>query len=843
MTRGARRPWGALLLAGALACGRAEAQVTPCMVSGRDSARLWSAPLDRVVMLRSSGASLRTALDLVAARAGVRLSYSSDLLPLDRVACVPQSALPLGTMLTALLQDAAVTPMSSGGTQVVLAPIGARTGMPVAARTATLDRVVVTGSAAGASQRSLPYAIDVLQGRELRGAAAPTLASSLNGSIPGLWIWADAPTTLMTRFGSMRGASSFGVSTPKVFVDGIELANPLLLSRIAADAVERIEVIRGPQGAALYGADAISGVVNVQLRHDGAANGRLEAIVRSSAGTSHSDYAPSGAFLQEHTVSLRAGSAERSAGAVMALNTTGAIVPGGNTVQFSTDAGARLVTSRTIVSSTARLWLVRAAAPVNPVLRGVTQTMPGLGMLAPDSTQAITQYTLGGTVTHAPDAAWTHTLTAGVDGYRLRGLAVDFVPVPSALDSAMRATRGGADKGTLRATSVRRIGIGDATSATLTLNADAALLRDATIAGAVALPVTPSGRLAQPMDAVRWLSTAGIGLQAALQVHETLFLTAGLRGERNDGFTDASRFAVLPSLGASLVRQRGDVTVKARVAYGSGLRPARTPMRETAWRSIGMGGVGTDVLPERQVGVEAGVELFWKRTLALQVTRFDQRASSLIQQVPVEITSALPGMADRGRDGSGRDDYRRSGYARPPRYGYALENFGAITNRGWELSLRQSVGALSVAGTLSLVQSRVDRLALQYAGDLRAGDRMLAVPGRTTGLSVTWTPRAWQLQLAGSQVADWINYDRVGLASTFLRGGTLARGLTGDALRAYWMHYGEVTRVRASVSHDLTRSLSLRLIGENLLDRQRGEPDNVTIVPGRTLSVGLGARF
>ena len=57
------------------------------------------------------------------------------------------------------------------------------------------------------------------------------------------------------------------------------------------------------------------------------------------------------------------------------------------------------------------------------------------------------------------------------------------------------------------------------------------------------------------------------------------------------------------------------------------------------------------------------------------------------------------------------------------------------------------------------------------------------------------------------------------------------------------MQNPEVTRLRASVSHDLTRALTLRFIGDNLLDRQRGEPDNVTIVPGRTLSFGVAARF
>ncbi len=828
---------GLLFAASAIVCGTAAAQASPCPVPARDSARIWTPPLDRVVTLAASGGSLRTALDLVAARAGVRLSYSSESLPLDREACVPQGPMPLGAALTALLHDLNVTPTTSGDTQVVLAPTRA-SAAPVSARTATLDRVVVTGSAAGGAQRSLPYALDVVQGRDLRGGAAPNLATVLNGSIPGLWIWADAPTTLLTRFGSLRGASSFGVSSPKVFVDGIELANPLLLTRISADAIDRIEVIRGPQGAALYGADAISGVVNVQLRHDGAANGHRDANIRSSAGAAQSDYTSGGVFTQEHTVSLRAGSGEQSAGAVMALTTTGAVVPGGSTVQYSVDAGARRVMARTILSSTARLWVARADSPVNPVLAAIRSSAPGAAPLTPSAQQAVSQYTLGTTITHAPDAAWTHTVTAGVDGYRLSGLSVDFVPVPSSLDSALRSTQGGADKGTLRATSVRRIGIGDANSATLTFAGDAALLRDATTSSDPWRDTTPQGgpqnRAPRPVtDSTRWLSTTGVGVQAAVNLHETVFLTAGLRGERNDGFTDASRFAWLPALGASLVRTRGSLTWKARVAYGAGVRPARNPIREMAWRTIGTGAVGSDLLPEKQSGIEAGVDLYWRRNLSLQLTRFDQRASSLIQQVPRLEAGEMEYDTMPGRGGA----YRQAHYE------YTLENLGAITNRGWELAVRQSVGALSISGSLSLVNSRVDQVAPGYAGDLRAGDRVLAVPARTAGLAVMWTPARWQFQVGGTQVADWVNYDRLSLASTYLRGGTPARSLTGATLRSYWMQYPEVTRLRASIAHDLTRSLSLRVIGDNLLDRQRGEPDNVTIVPGRTLSFGVAARF
>lgn len=836
MIRGRRLATRGLLCAaaGAIACGMAAAQAVPCPVSARDSARTWAPPLDRIVTLHSSGGSLRTALDLVAARAGVRLSYSSELLPLDREACVPEGPMPLGAALMALLHGVAVTPAASGGTQVVLAPTRADVSATVVERTATLDRVIVTGSASGAAQRSLPYAVDIVQGRDLRGAAAPTLAAALNGAIPGLWIWSDSPTALLTRFGSVRGASSFGVSSPKVFVDGIELANPLLLTRISADAIDRIEVIRGPQGAALYGADAISGVINVQLRHDGATDGRGDADVRSSAGASQSDYATGGAFTQEHTVALRAGSAERSASAVLALNSIGAIVPGGNTVQVSADIAARRVMSRTILSSTARLWVAKADSPVNPILAAVGTTVPGYAPLAPRGQQRVTQYTVGGTMTHAPDAEWTHTLTAGVDGYRLSGLSVDFVPIPSVLDSAQREAAGGADKGTLRANSVRRFGVGEDATGTLTLGTDVALLHDAT-AWVIARPSLFGSRNNLPFrsnDEARWLSTVGVGVQAGLNLRETVFLTAGLRGERNDGFTEASRFAVLPAVGASVVRQRGDVTWKARIAYGGGLRPARNPMREMASRGLGAGPVSTDLMPERQIGVESGVEMFWKRNLSLQVTRFDQRASSLIQQVQGQ---RIPQIFGAG--------LRRAGNQQPPGLYYALVNLGAITNRGWEFAARQSVGTLTIAGTLSLVQSRVDQIAPGYNGDLREGDRMLAVPARTTGLSVTWTPSRWQWQVAATQVADWVNYDREAVTGTYLRDGPPAYGLYGATLRTYWKEYGQVTRLRAAVSHDLTRLLTLRLIGENLLDRQRGEPDNVTIVAGRTVSFGVAARF
>jgi iron complex outermembrane receptor protein len=43
------------------------------------------------------------------------------------------------------------------------------------------------------------------------------------------------------------------------------------------------------------------------------------------------------------------------------------------------------------------------------------------------------------------------------------------------------------------------------------------------------------------------------------------------------------------------------------------------------------------------------------------------------------------------------------------------------------------------------------------------------------------------------------------------------------------------------VGRNLYRGLSINVGGENLLNRQHGEPDNVTVVPGRTVNLGVRA--
>ncbi|HEU4884849.1 MAG TPA: hypothetical protein VFT45_21505, partial [Longimicrobium sp.] len=125
----------------------------------------------------------------------------------------------------------------------------------------------------------------------------------------------------------------------------------------------------------------------------------------------------------------------------------------------------------------------------------------------------------------------------------------------------------------------------------------------------------------------------------------------------------------------------------------------------------------------------------------------------------------------------------------------------------------------------------------------RAGDRMLEVPALTLSGTAAYQADGWTAALTGYRAFDWINYDRLALARDFQSRTRSAEELVGAGLRGYWHRYDGVPRLNTTVTLDLPRGTVLVLTGDNLLDRQQGEPDNITIVPGRTLMFGLRAAF
>jgi iron complex outermembrane receptor protein len=317
-----------------------------------------------------------------------------------------------------------------------------------------------------------------------------------------------------------------------------------------------------------------------------------------------------------------------------------------------------------------------------------------------------------------------------------------------------------------------------------------------------------------------WRNTGGLMAHGDVTLGGRMVVSGGLRLERHSGYTALSEIAVLPTLGASYTRRLGPASLRIRSAYGKAIRPPRLSRVSSDWSMQLPAVLRLD--PEEQSGIESGADLTVGSAFRLRVTHFSQQATGLIQPVGVRMwggsTSAPQWMMN-----------------------YELQNVGAIDNRGWEFQGGITQGRLHLGAGYSVLESRVNRVADAYTGDLRAGDRVLQVPARTMSLTGSWVARSWTSSWTVARAADWVNYDWLAIAAQ--PGGATNPGNTAGGLRSFWRSYDGVTRLRAHFTRDLTEQIGFEFTGENLLGQQLGEPDNVTIVPGRTISAGLRARF
>ncbi len=132
-------------------------------------------------------------------------------------------------------------------------------------------------------------AVAVVTGDEIRRAGARNLAEALR-LIPGLEV---AATSAQGYAISARGFNSTSSDKLEVLLDGRSVYTPLFSGvfwdslRTYLPDIERIEVIRGP-GAALWGANAVNGVINIVTKP---ASETLGTQVNLAAGTQERGYA------------------------------------------------------------------------------------------------------------------------------------------------------------------------------------------------------------------------------------------------------------------------------------------------------------------------------------------------------------------------------------------------------------------------------------------------------------------------------------------------------------------------------------------------------------------------
>lgn len=661
-------------------------------------------------------------------------------------------------------------------------------GVTVGAATAGLDvplrlsaiREALVVSAAQIDQplSRTPNSVTVISDAEIEARQLSSLGAALR-SVPGFAVAQNGGPGTLTSVFPRGGESDFTL----VLIDGVRanaFGGGLDLSQVPLEDVERIEVVRGPQSA-LYGSDAIGGVVQIVTR----AGGRPSVQAR-----------------------LEGGSRETRRGAASTSGSAGSLrwQGGGDYFEDAGFTGTAPASGQQVSNDDAR----------------EAQAWAGLGWHFPRGTDLQGAFRYVDTERGAPGAFGSdpaHRFT-GVDrvsrGETARR-AGSFRVVHPWFGAASRVRqRVEVDVADYAFSFLSRFGL----SESRTRRTHGRLQTDAALDGGVGVSAgieylgergtstfITAGAAAVPIER-RVIGTFG---EARWNGHERLSVTAGVRAEyiRREAlagnpspFSPRPEFpadtvvSVNPKVAASWLLTARTLTAGARAwtrlraAAGTGIRPPDA--FEIAFTD------NPDLKPERSRSVEAGL------TQALAGGAVQLDATVFFNQYDDLIVSVGSSLRDASRYRTGNISNAR---ARGVELSGAWRHRGGVETRASYTFLDADVRA-------------VDGVAGQAPPPYRVGDRLLRRPKHQASFDLSWT----HARLVGF-------------------GSVAARGETLDAEPAFGPSgglYDNPGRVVADVggSVRLVRGLHLYARALNLFDRAYEEVLGFP-APGRTLFAGV----
>lgn len=145
--------------------------------------------------------------------------------------------------------------------------------------TTTLEPVVVSASTQPRRADALSQAVTVLSGDDLRARGVTRVVDALR-EVPGAQLVQSGSFGSLTSLFLRGGESRY----TKVLIDGVPVnsaGGAFDFGHLTTDNIDRIEIVRGP-ASVLYGADAVTGVVQIFTRHG---SGRPSASLSGRGGT------------------------------------------------------------------------------------------------------------------------------------------------------------------------------------------------------------------------------------------------------------------------------------------------------------------------------------------------------------------------------------------------------------------------------------------------------------------------------------------------------------------------------------------------------------------------------
>jgi outer membrane cobalamin receptor len=466
----------------------------------------------------------------------------------------------------------------------------------------TLEPVVITATVVPTPLSQTTASVAVISREQIDAQQAVSVTDLLR-QVPGLHIDQPGARGSVSSVYLRGGDPNFTL----VLIDGVRVNDPTNnrggsfdFSTLSTDSIERIEIVRGPLSA-VYGSDAMSGVINIITRQGAAptageaemAGGRFGYIrpfgqVRGTQGAM--DYAVSASYLDNGEP-------------VEGSEFKSTAVHANMGVQLSDAMELRGVLRYANTDSTA--FPDASGGPEFAVLREVDD-------------RDIQELTLGLTLVHEPFPWWEYRFQFGFynrdEGLTSPGVALnpatgDFVP-PTLADNTFR-----------RYDLTLRHVFSVATGVRLAVGAEAQF-EEGTSTGSQDLTLFGLGVVPIDFDLARDIYAPFIELQLSLL--PGLVIQAGMRVDVPQGFDPE----VSPRLGIAYTIAATHTTW--RLNWGEGFKVP-------SFFALGDPIVGDPTLkPETSMSIDAGVtQSLWEQRITLSVTYFYNKFEDLIDFDPM----------------------------------------------------------------------------------------------------------------------------------------------------------------------------------------------------------------
>jgi outer membrane receptor protein involved in Fe transport len=698
-----------------------------------------------------------------------------------------------------------------------------------------LDQVVVTGTLVPTAMKSVPTPITIVTDSEIAQQQPRTVNELFRQTVPTA-VSFDAFSDPNSTYLSVRGATDLnqGGTRLQTFIDGVEVAHTSE-TPIDPASIDHIEVIRGPEAAAIYGSGAIDGVLQIFTKHGDPTSGRPSVDAQVAAGDVQTPYAGyRGVLRQAYSGDVRGGTDDASYTVGGGYTQTNNYLPFGNYSAQSTPSvygGVHYNRGITTIDVSARYHVDNAPSTINPALIAAEPKNPNAYITDPYTSDAFTLTTVGATLGLQPLPEWRNSLTIGYDEDTWN--EVQRKPhLTTPTDTELGYAYQDRDKISVRGTSSLTHHFGSAVTGTLIVGAD--YWSESNVGTSSSGIFNVLGNIQTdknaPFATSRWVTyNTGLFAQAQVDVFDALFLTAGARLDWDTDFGDSLNAPISPRLGAAYSHSLGFSTIKLRSSWGSAILP---PPDGAAARNVAGGGIqlaNTHLGPERQHGGDGGFDVLFGRFGSFSATYFNQTAVNLLQQVRLPSSTEIL---------------------------YQVQNVGTVSNTGLELEGTVSYWRASLRLTYGYSRSRIDGLLSGYTGDLRVGDQMLDQPMHTAGAILSFHLWHGSNVAAGlAYVSPWTDYDNITefecFSNLFNLGSTKgcptsfvnALNAGGFETRSFFMHYPTLVKGNLNVTQALSPMVSAFVSIDNIGDNQSYEGSNVGPRVGRISTFGLRLHY